>query len=328
MSSVLHSIVIPVFNEVSGLDALFARMRSLADVIEKQNHGHQIEVILVNDGSRDGSAAKLDELANTDSRFKVLHFSRNFGHQIAISAGLEWATGQTVTVMDGDLQDPPEVILEFIEKWREGFEVIYAVRRARAGETVFKLWTAKIFYRLIRKLTNVDIPVDTGDFRLMDRRAVDAFLKMRERHRFVRGMVSWVGFRQAGVLYDRSPRSFGQTHYPFRKMLRFALDGITSFSTVPLQVATYVGLLSAAGSFFVGLWALYTRLFTDRSIQGWTSLILVALFLGGVQLMALGILGEYIGRIYDEVKHRPLYFVAKAVGFERSSSDFKNSSKS
>ena len=330
----MHSIVIPVFNEVAGLPALAARLRALghtpqapADVVKPagltrvdDSPAIAFEFLLVNDGSTDGSEAVLDSLAQSDPRFKILHFSRNFGHQMAISAGLEWATGETVTVIDADLQDPPEMILEFIKKWHEGFEVVYGVRRAREGETVFKIFTAKIFYRLIRRLTNVSIPVDAGDFRLMDRRAVNALLAMKERHRFVRGMVSWVGFRQTGLLYNRERRQFGETHYPFRKMLRFALDGITSFSAVPLQLATYGGLCTALIALALGFWVLYTRLFTNQTIQGWTSLILVVLFLGGVQLLALGVLGEYLGRIYDEVKHRPLYLVSRAIGFERKSS--------
>ncbi|HRK03022.1 MAG TPA: glycosyltransferase family 2 protein, partial [Oligoflexia bacterium] len=196
-----HSIVIPVFNERDGLEELFLRMKEVADQIVDSS-SDDAEIILVNDGSKDGSLEKLDEIATRDNRFKVLHLSRNFGHQVAITAGLEWASGDTVTVMDADLQDPPEVILEFIQKWREGFEVVYAVRRSRAGETKFKLWTAKLFYRIIRRITQFDIPVDTGDFRLMDRRAADAFLKLRERHRFIRGLVSWIGYKQVGVPYD------------------------------------------------------------------------------------------------------------------------------
>lgn len=311
-----HSIVIPLYNEFAGIPALFERMKRIADRIQSE-FSAEVELILVNDGSSDGSETALNEQAKLDSRFKVIHFSRNFGHQTAITAGLEWATGQTVSVMDGDLQDPPEVLLEFLAQWKLGFDVVYGVRKVRQGETAFKLWTASIFYRLIRRLTNVDIPVDTGDFRLMDRRAVDSFLKLRERHRFVRGMVSWIGFRQTGVLYKREPRNFGSTHYPFRKMLKFALDGITSFSAVPLQLATYFGLFSAVVGLLVGVWALYIKFFTDKSIQGWTSLMLVVLFLGGVQLLALGVIGEYLGRVYDEVKARPHYFISNAVGFDR-----------
>lgn len=305
----LHSIVVPVFNEVDGITVLYERMSALLDRLGNA------EVLLVNDGSRDGSDRALDAVAGKDARFKVIHLSRNFGHQVAITAGMEWARGDTVTVIDADLQDPPELIAEMVQKWNEGFEVVYAVRRSREGETAFKLWTAKAFYRLIHRLTNVDIPLDTGDFRLMDRKAVDALLRMPERHRFIRGMVSWVGFRQTGVFFDRAARKHGETHYPFVKMLRFALDGVTSFSILPLQLATYVGLLSAFLSLGGIGYTLYLRLFTDRTIQGWSSLMIVMLLLGGAQLLALGIIGEYLGRAYDETRRRPLYFVSKATGF-------------
>ncbi len=308
----LHSLVIPVYNEAAGLDALSEEVARLADHVAAD--GSELEVIFVNDGSRDGSEQALDGLAARDQRFKVLHFSRNFGHQMAITAGIEWASGATVSVMDADLQDPPAVILDFLAKWREGFEVVYGVREARVGETWFKLFTAKIFYRIIRRLTNVEIPVDAGDFRLMDRRAVDALLSMKERHRFIRGMVSWVGFRQAPVLYQRESRRFGTTHYPFRKMLRFAFDGITSFSAVPLQLATWLGLLSASLALAASVWAVWGHFIANITIPGWTSLTLIVLFLGGVQMLALGIIGEYLGRIYDEVKGRPLYLVRRSVG--------------
>lgn len=310
----LHSLVIPVFNEQDGINALFERVRQVLQKLEPRFDA-SFEVILVNDGSHDGSAERLDALPEQDSRFKILHLSRNFGHQVAITAGLEWATGQTVTVMDADLQDPPELIESFIEKWREGFEVVYAVRRHRVGESAFKLGTAKLFYRIIRRITNIDIPVDTGDFRLMDRKAVDALLRLTERHRFVRGMVSWVGFRQAGVLYDRASRGHGETHYPLKKMLKLALDGVTSFSMFPLQIATYVGLISASIAFVAILWIIYLHLFTDLTIQGWSSIMVVVLFLGGTQLMALGMIGEYLGRTYDEARGRPLYFVGRSKGF-------------
>jgi len=315
---IAHSVVIPVFNERDGIEPLFLRVVAVANQIEKEFADTSCEIILVNDGSKDGSTERLDALPARDKRFKVLHLSRNFGHQIAITAGIEWASGNTVTVMDADLQDPPEVILDFLRKWNEGFEVVYAVRRKREGETAFKLFTAKAFYRLIRRLTRVDIPVDTGDFRLMDRKAVDALLSMTERHRFIRGMVSWVGYRQTGVLYDRASRQFGQTHYPFKRMLKFALDGVTSFSSFPLQIASYMGVAAALLSFLAIFYAVYLKL-TDRTIQGWTSLIIVVLFMGGAQLLSLGIIGEYLGRVYDESRRRPLYFISRALGFERTS---------
>ncbi|MEO5970371.1 MAG: glycosyltransferase family 2 protein [Bdellovibrionia bacterium] len=249
--------------------------------------------------------------------FKVIHLSRNFGHQLAITAGLERARGNTVSVIDADLQDPPEVIAELIARWTEGFDVVYAIRRSRSGETKFKLWTAKLFYRTIRRFTQIDIPLDTGDFRLMDRKVVNAFLQLRERHRFVRGLVSWLGFRQTGVHYDRAERKFGKTHYPLSKMIRFATDGITSFSSVPLRLATYTGFVSSVAALCVGAWTLYVKFVAGKAIPGWTSVMLVVLFMGGIQLLALGIFGEYLGRTYDEIKGRPLYLVQRAVGFER-----------
>jgi dolichol-phosphate mannosyltransferase len=313
MQNPKHSIVVPVYNEFEGLFALAERLENLAQSLLPDS----VEVLFVNDGSKDGSDQALDELAETSSIFKVIHLSRNFGHQLAITAGLERASGDTVSVIDADLQDPPEVIAQLIAQWRQGYDVVYAVRRSRSGETKFKLWTAKIFYRTIRRLTNVDIPLDTGDFRLMDRKVVNAFLRLRERHRFVRGMVSWLGFRQTGVLYDRAERKFGETHYPLRKMLKFATDGITSFSSVPLRLATYLGLMSSVVATLIGVWTLYVKFVSGEAIPGWTSVMLAVLFMGGIQLLALGVFGEYLGRTYDEIKSRPLYLVQRTVGFGR-----------
>jgi len=312
---ITHSIVIPVFNEEEGLQRLFDRVKNLADSIEKSSD-EKCEVILVNDGSKDRSTEILDQIHTMDSRFKIVHLSRNFGHQIAITAGTEWAQGQTVTVMDADLQDPPELIHEFIKKWREGFEVIYAVRKTRVGETAFKLFTAKLFYRLVRWITKMDIPNDAGDFRLMDRKVVNAFLSLPERHRYVRGLISWVGFRQVGVFYDRDERLTGQTNYTLKKMIKLAFDGIASFSIFPLRLATGVGFFTSAVAFLGVIYTLFLSA-THQTIQGWTSTILVVLFIGGVQLLALGVIGEYLGRMFDEVRQRPLYFVGKAMGFER-----------
>ena len=313
MQNPKHSIVIPVYNECEGLPALAERLEKLAQKLLPDS----LEIIFVNDGSKDGSDRILDALVEGNPLYKAVHLSRNFGHQLAITAGLDRASGSTVSIIDADLQDPPEVIIELIARWTEGYDVVYAVRRTRVGETKFKLWTAKLFYRMIRRLTQVDIPLDTGDFRLMDRRVVTAFLRLRERHRFVRGMVSWLGFRQTGVYYDRAERKFGETHYPFRKMLKFATDGITSFSSLPLRLATYIGLLSAVCALFVGVWTLYVKFVAGQAIPGWTSVMLAVLFMGGIQLLALGIFGEYLGRTYDEIKGRPLYLVQRAVGFER-----------
>lgn len=313
MHNLKHSIVVPVYNEVEGLPALADRLENLVQTLFPA----AVEILFVNDGSEDGSDEALDALAERNPVFNVIHLSRNFGHQLAISAGLEHATGHTVSVIDADLQDPPEVIAELIARWAEGYDVVYAVRRSRAGETRFKLWTAKLFYRAIRRLTQVDIPLDTGDFRLMDRKVVNAFLRLRERNRFVRGLVSWLGFRQIGVHYDRAERKFGETHYPLRKMVKFAADGITSFSSVPLRLATYIGLVSSSLAILAGIWTLYVKFVAGEAILGWASVMLTVLFMGGIQLLAIGMFGEYLGRTYDEIKGRPLYLVRRTVGLQR-----------
>jgi dolichol-phosphate mannosyltransferase len=256
------------------------------------------------------------ELHSRDSRVKVVSFARNFGHQVAITAGADYARGDAVVVMDADLQDPPEAIPELLARWREGYEVVYAVRSERKGETWFKEFTAKLFYRIIYRITDIDIPRDTGDFRLMDRKVVDALKTMREKHRFMRGLSVWVGFRQTGVQYVRAERYAGETKYPLRKMLKFALDGITSFSYLPLQLATYVGFV-VAGLAVLGIIAtIILRLSGSQAFYGQATTLVSVLFLGGVQLISLGIIGEYLGRIYDEVKGRPLYIVREALGFE------------
>lgn len=305
------SIIMPVFNEAQTLLALYAR---LVKVIGQLNESY--ELVFVNDGSRDGSLDLLKRLAAEDSHCKVVSLSRNFGHQMAITCGLDHARGAAVIVMDADLQDPPELIPTLIEKWREGYDVVYAVREQRQGESLFKRVTAGLFYRLIRKLSRVEIPADSGDFRLLSRRVVEALRATPERNRFVRGLVGWVGYRQAGVRFVREARAAGETKYPFRKMLKFAIDGITSFSFVPLQMATYFGLLISGMSFLYTVYAVLQKLLTDRPVIGWTSLIVAAFFLGGVQLVTLGVIGEYIGRIYEEVKQRPLYLVEETVGLE------------
>lgn len=305
-----HSIVIPVYNEVDGIESLYERMCAVTQKISGQ-----VEVILVNDGSKDGSAEKLDLLHQKDPRFKVIHFSRNFGHQAAVMAGIHYASGDTVSLIDADLQDPPELILEFIQKWQEGYQVIYGVRRKRKGETAFKLFTAWAFYKLLRSMTRFEIPVNTGDFRLMDRKAVNALLSLKERNPYIRGLVAWVGFKQLGIEYDRDSRQFGSTHYPFSKMLKFAWDGVTSFSNLPLKFATYLGVFTSIVSALAMFYTLYLRFFTDKTVQGWTSLIVAILFFSGVQLLCLGIIGEYLGRMFDDVRKRPLYIVKEASGF-------------
>jgi len=277
--------------------------------------GERWDVIFVNDGSTDRSLEMLTALHERDARVKVLNFSRNFGHQIAITAGFDYADGDAVIVMDADLQDPPEVLLRMIEKWREGYDVAYAVRTKREGETVFKLWTASAFYRLIRNIADVDIPIDAGDFRLMDRRVVLTMRRLREKSRFMRGLSSWVGFKQVAIEYERAPRYAGETKYPLSKMVRLAFNAITSFSHVPLQLATYTGFVFAGISGLAIIIAIIMRLIGNQQLLGQATTLVSVLFLGGVQLIFLGIIGEYLGRIYDEVKNRPLYIVSDAYGF-------------
>lgn len=310
----VYSIVAPVYNE-EALVAEFCR-RTIAAM---EPLGEPFEIVLVNDGSRDNSPKIIRELHNNDPRIKVVNFSKNFGHQIAITAGMDYARGDAVVVIDSDLQDPPEVIPEMIKKWKEGFQVVYGVRGEREGETAFKLATASIFYRLIRKITSVDIPLDAGDFRLMDRKVVNALNQMREQKRFMRGLSVWVGFNQTGITYKRDARKAGETKYPLRKMIRFALDGITAFSYLPLQLATYFGFATAGLSLLFLIVVVVLRLTgSGESFYGQASSLVSVLFLGSVQLIFLGIIGEYLGRIYDEVKRRPLYIVAEELGFEPS----------
>ncbi|GAC1659829.1 MAG: glycosyltransferase family 2 protein [Candidatus Elarobacter sp.] len=306
------SIVVPLFNEADNIDELLRRVRSVIDGLNVSPAAY--EVILVDDGSRDATLEKLLAATDRDRHLRVISLSRNFGHQIAATAGLDAARGDAVVLMDGDLQDPPELIDDFLGKFREGYDVVYAKRRRRAGESRFKLLTAALFYRTIRRLTNVSIPVDTGDFRLMSRRVVAALRDSRERHRFIRGLVSWVGYKQTGIEYDRAERFSGASKYPISKMLRFAIDGITAFSEIPLRLATWFGFTVSVVAFVVGLFEIGLHVFTGYNLPGYTSTIFAILFLGGVQLITIGILGEYVGRIYDEIKGRPLYLVAENVG--------------
>ncbi|WP_420642301.1 glycosyltransferase family 2 protein [Candidatus Leptofilum sp.] len=308
------SIVAPVFNEEAVLVELHRRV---SEVMDQQDEPW--ELVLVNDGSRDRSAEIIAELHQKDSRVKGISFSRNFGFQVAVTAGLNHAQGDAVILTDADLQDPPEVYSEMIAKWREGYEVVYGVRASREGETWFKLFTAKVFYRLIRRITKIDIPLDTGDFRLMDRRVVQAINDMPERNRFLRGMIPWVGFKQTGVEYERAVRFAGESKFgSVRQMLPFALDAITSFSYLPLQLATYLGFLIAIISGLAILTVILVRLFgPENPLLGQATTLVSVLFLGGVQLISLGIIGEYLGRIYDEVKGRPLYLVDKKWGFPK-----------
>ncbi len=302
-----YSIIAPIYNEVESLPELHRRVSSVMDT-----SGEAWELVLVDDGSSDGSTDKIRELAEKDKRVRAVIFARNFGHQIAITAGWDYARGNAVIIIDADLQDPPEVILELVKKWKEGYEVVYAVRAEREGESWFKTLTASLFYRLIYRITDVKIPLDTGDFRLMDRKVVEVLKQMRERHRFPRGMSAWVGFKQIGVNYKRAARHAGVTKYPFNKMVRLALNAITSFSYLPLQVATFFGFASA-GIAILGIpIVILLRVSGSPQLIGQATTLIAVLFLGGVQLISLGILGEYIGRLYDEAKGRPLYIVREA----------------
>jgi dolichol-phosphate mannosyltransferase len=304
---ITYSIIAPIYNEKDNLYELHRRITEVMD-----STGEPWEFILVDDGSSDGSSDIIRELAEKDSRIRPVIFARNFGHQIAITAGWDYSRGDAVVIIDADLQDPPEVILEMAKKWKEGNEVVYAVRAEREGESWFKLWTASLFYRIIYKITDVKIPVDTGDFRLMDRKVVNVLKQMPERHRFPRGMSAWVGFKQVGVQYKRAARFAGVTKYPFSKMFKLALNAITGFSYFPLQVATYFGFASAGISILAIPIVIYMRMTGSQAFFGQATTLIAVLFLGGVQLISLGMLGEYIGRLYDEAKGRPLYIVRDA----------------
>ena len=301
---VTFSIVAPIFNELDNLPELYRRVRDVMSAT-----GGTWELVLVDDGSTDGSTERILELAKQDRHVRPVIFARNFGHQVAITAGWDYARGDAVVIIDADLQDPPEAIPDLITKWREGYEVVYAVRAEREGETWFKKTTAALFYRIVQRITDVKIPVDTGDFRLMDRKVVDVLKTMHERHRFPRGMSTWVGFRQIGVPYKRAARHAGVTKYPFNKMLKLALNAITGFSYFPLQLATYFGFAAAGLAIIAIPVVIIMRLAGQGAFLGQATTLIAVLFLGGVQLISLGVLGEYLGRIYDEVKGRPLYIV-------------------
>lgn len=314
-----YSFVLPVFNEEETLPELRTRMTALLEKLDGP-----AEVILVDDGSRDRSYALMLDIHAQDPRFKIVHFARNFGQQIALSAGMDLAKGQAVVLMDADLQDPPEVVLEMAQRWREGYDLVYAQRRRREKETWFKKKTSAMFYRVLRYMTDVDVPLDTGDFRLIDRRALDAFRAMRERSRYVRGMFGWIGFKQIGVEYDRPGRFAGETKYPVSKLIRLALDGIISFSNLPLRLVLQMGFLVSVVSFCAGITAIFIKLSGAYAVSGWASLTVFVSFIGGVQLTVIGVMGEYVGRIYEEVKQRPLYLVRNLHGFveERDNASF------
>ncbi len=309
------SLVLPVYNEEAMIPELDRRLREFLAHVHS-GVDERWEVIFVNDGSQDASLPLLRKLAESEPRYKILTFARNFGHQMAITAGLDRAEGEAVVVMDADLQDPPEVVKDMLARWREGFDVVYGVRSKRHGETWFKRLTAALFYRLLRAmLGGVSIPLDVGDFRLMSRQVVLTMRALREQHRFVRGMVAWVGFRQSSVRYERPARFAGDTKFPFRKMLRFAIDGITSFSVVPLRIATYMGVAAGMVALIGGLWALYVKVFAYGVVPGWTTIMILVAMGSSAQLLMTGILGEYVGRIYEEVKRRPLYIVSEEINF-------------
>jgi polyisoprenyl-phosphate glycosyltransferase len=309
----LVSVVVPVYNEAEVIGEMYRRLTGAASSLPELDY----ELVVVDDGSRDSSYQDLLTLARTDPRLRVLKLSRNFGHQTAITAGVDVARGDAVVVIDADLQDPPEVIPQLVARWREGFDVVYGVRAARPGETMMKLVTASMFYRMMHRVTNISIPVDAGDFRLMSRRAADQLRAMREKDRFVRGLVSWIGFRQTGVEYHREARFAGTTKYPFRKMLKFATDGLTSFSTLPLKLATWLGYLASAFA-FIYLASVFVQKAMGKTVEGWATIMVAMLFMGGVQLICLGIMGEYIGRIFTEAKQRPLYVIEEFINGDQT----------
>jgi glycosyltransferase involved in cell wall biosynthesis len=303
--SVLLSVVIPVCNEAEVLPALQQRMLAVLDSLPMT-----AEIIYVNDGSSDDSLKLLEDFREADPRIAVLDLSRNFGKEIAMTAGLDHARGDAVVVIDSDLQDPPELIPRLLEKWQEGYDVVYATRTSRKGDSFLKKLTAYAFYRVMRIAGSVRLPSDTGDFRLLSRRAVNALRGLRERHRFMKGLFTWIGYRQTGIPYERDPRYAGQTKWQYWKLWNFALEGITSFTTAPLIIATYIGFITAISAFIFGLIIIYKTLVYGDPVAGYPSLMVVILFLGGIQLMSIGVIGEYLGRMFDESKQRPLYLVS------------------
>ncbi|MBA9088388.1 dolichol-phosphate mannosyltransferase [Fontibacillus solani] len=307
---VFCSVIVPMYNEEEVIEHTYTRLKQVMDCT-----GENYEIIFVNDGSRDRTEEIVKPISRSDPHVRLIQFSRNFGHQVAISAGMDYASGQSVVIIDADLQDPPEIILEMIDKWQEGYQVVYGRRLMRKGESVFKKVTAKLFYRVLGKLTQVDIPLDTGDFRLIDRQVCDVMKGLKEKNRFIRGLVGWAGFRQTSVEYVREERFAGVTKYPLRKMISFAADGITSFSHKPLKIASYIGVTLSLSSFVYLFVVLLQKWMELGTVPGWASIVAINLFFNGIVLMLLGVMGEYIGRIYDESKDRPLYIVREALGY-------------
>ncbi len=298
------SIIIPIYNEEGNIQILLDRLSGVVNSLNLD-----VEYVFINDGSRDRSMELIKELANKNPAVRYIDLSRNFGHQIAVSAGIDKCNSKAAIIIDADLQDPPELIVDLYKKWQEGFEVVYAKRRARKGENFMKKFTARLFYQTLKRITSINIPVDTGDFRIIDRKVVLALREMPEQQKFLRGQISWIGFRQTFVEYDRDPRFAGETGYTYKKMIRFALDGITSFSNFPLKFATIAGFFVSGITFLLSIYALYSRLITKDYVPGWTSLMLAILFIGGVQLISIGIIGEYISRLSTNVRNRPLYLI-------------------
>lgn len=313
MSKTVISVVIPMYNEEQVVYESYKRLKEVMESLDER-----YEMIFVNDGSRDATPLILRRICENDPTVHFIDFSRNFGHQTAISAGMDYSQGEAVVVIDADLQDPPEVIPQMIAKWREGYDVVYGKRAVRLGETLFKRVTSALFYRILKRLSDVDIPLDTGDFRLIDRKVCDALKLVKERNRYVRGIISWLGFKQTGVEYVRDKRFAGETKYPLKKMLRFAFDGITSFSSKPLKLSSYVGAVVSCAGFAYLLVVVFLKLFTGQTVAGWASVMAVSLFFNGIVLLMLGIIGEYIGRIYDEAKGRPLYVIRETINISQS----------
>ncbi|AIQ56049.1 glycosyltransferase family 2 protein [Paenibacillus borealis] len=318
-TQVRYSIIIPMFNEEEVIQETYRRIKKVMGAT-----GEPYELLFVNDGSTDNCAQMIEECSYWDESVKLIDLSRNFGHQIAITAGMDYALGDAVVIIDADLQDPPELILDMIAEWKKGYEVVYAKRIKRNGESLFKKWTAALFYRILRYSTDISIPVDTGDFRLIDRKVCDELKRLPEKNRFVRGLVSWVGFRQKALEYERDERLAGETKYPLKRMIKLSLDGITSFSYKPLKLAGYLGALLSASGFLYLMYVLYLALFTDEAVKGWASMIGITLTFNGFVLIMLGVLGEYVGRIYDESKGRPLYIVQEFYGGKKQQSTQKH----
>ncbi len=298
------TVIIPVYNEEDNISMLHDRLKSVLDQLTDR-----YEMIFVNDGSRDNSMPMIKALSKQYPSVRYIDFSRNFGHQIAVTAGLDKANGDAVVIIDADLQDPPELIIDMYKKMKEGFQVVYAKRKQRTGESLFKLWTAKMFYRILSKITSINIPVDTGDFRIIDRKIVNILKEMPEKSKYLRGQISWIGFNQTHVEYERQERMAGETGYTFQKMLSLALDGITGFSDLPLKIVTYFGFIVSIFAFFVMLYALYSRYIIQDYVAGWASLMIVILFIGGIQMIAVGIIGEYLSRMNNNIRNRPLYII-------------------